>query len=264
MIRPEDFPFSKPQYELRIGAGPILPPRTVIERDALYEQEIALKQACLRYDTRYYVQALPGTEPAQNEANAYIGLPGLSLLEAGNQVQEDLLLLDAKQPELPLIAGHLCFANGWCLDEKLGKPFLEIHGPVPQFGESIGPASARLLHRITPDRPIVRINWSIKPTGQLDLSSRWNTWLAAQAQAITPQNAGQQCWMRIERQTLSKLPQTNTVLFTLHTYTQPMASLSEHHQRIMKGILETCPAEMLAYKGMAPFAETLMKYLASQ
>jgi len=263
MIPPHYFPLSGPQYELKIGASPLPPGGRIFEPDDLYPHEIALKQACLAHDPHYYCQALPGSQAAQSELAAIVNVPG-GILEAGNAVQEDLLLLDLNQPGLPLIAGHLCFANAWCLDDKMGHPFLAIHDPVPGFGQSIGPSSEKLMERLKPGRPVQRLNWAVKSTGQLDLTSRWDPQVAAWNQLIHPTNAGQRCWMRCERQTLSLLQQSNTVLFTVHTYTQPVATLSTAQQDILLGVLETCPEPMLRYKGIWPFLDPLLTWLRNR
>jgi dimethylamine monooxygenase subunit A len=263
MIPSGYFPFHEPRYELKIGASPIPSSQTILEEDSLRAEELALKQACLAWNQHYYVQALPDSGTAQEELCRYLAMPRdcATILAAGNQVQEDLLLLDAKQPGLPLIAGHLCFANAWCLDDKLGLPFMAIHGPVPDFDKTIGPPSERLLERLKPDRPVWRINWAVKAAGQLDLTSRWDAQVAIWNSEVTPENAGARCWMRIERQTLSLLPQTQTILFTLHTYTQPVETLPEEQRQILKGVLETCPEPMLRYKGISPFLKPLLEYL---
>lgn len=262
MIPPHYFPLPSPNYELKIGAGPIPPTRAILERDAHFEAELALKRECLVWNEHYYCQSLPGSEAAQRDVAALVGTPADGLLRAaGDAVQEDLLIMDPEQPGLPLIAGHLCFANAWCLDDKLGKPFLAIHAPVPDFDTTIGPSSEKLLERLKPGRPVERLNWAVKSTGQLDLTNRWDDMVAAANREVTEANAGARCWMRAERQTLSRLEPSGKVLFTVHTYTQPVETLTFEQQVILLGVLRTCPAAMLRYKGIAPFAEPLRRWL---
>jgi hypothetical protein len=261
MIPPQYFPLASPQYDLRIGASPLPASQAVFERDEHFADELALKRQCLAQDPRYYCQALPGSEDAQAELARLLGLSEGGIRAAGDSVQEDLLLLDCAQAGLPLIAGHLCFANAWCLDDKIGRPFLAIHAPVPGFENSIGPSSQKLMERLKPGRPVSRLNWAVKSTGQLDLTTRWDPFVAASNAAVTTENAGQHCWMRAERQTLSLLPESNTVLFTVHTYTQPVATLTAAQQQILRGVLLTCPEDMLRYKGIWPFVKPLLAWL---
>lgn len=260
MIPPHYFPLPEPQYRLSIGATPIPPQQAIFEPDELREAELALKRECFAYVEHYYCQALAGSEAAQADLCRLLGTN--SLREAGDSVQEDLLILDPHLPGLPLVAGHLCFANAWCLDDKMGQPFLAIHGPVPTFATSIGPSSQRLLERLKPGRPVQRLNWAVKSTGQLDLTSRWDADVAVWNARVTAANAGAHCWMRAERQTLSLLEPSGCVLFTVHTYTQPVETLSPAQIHNLHGVLRTCPEDMLRYKGIWPFHGPLLDWLA--
>ncbi len=263
MIPDRYFPFASPHYKMQIGAGPIPPGRAILEPDELREEELALKRTCFASRDNYYYLALPATEAAQAEAALYLTQGRESdFKHLGDNVQEDLLVLTLNEPHVPLIAGHLCFPNAWSLDEKLGRSFLEIHAPVPGFAESIGAASQKLLERLKPERPVERLNWAVKATPQLDLTNRWAPWEAEQKALVTQSNAGERCYLRVERQTLSLLPETNSVLFTLHTYVQALATLSEVQLHLIHGVIETCPEEMLAYKGIAPFATPLKHWLS--
>lgn len=262
MIPERYFPFASPRYKMQIGAGPIPEGRGILEPDELLEEELALKRACFAARDNYYYLALPGSGDAQREAAEYLTQGRESdFKRLGDSVQEDLLVLTLQEPHVPLIAGHLCFPNAWSLDEKLGRSFLEIHAPVPGFAESIGTASQKLLERLKPGRPVERLNWAIKANAQLDLTNRWADWEAEQKALVTEENAGERCYLRVERQTLSLLPKTNSVLFTLHTYLQSIATLTSAQRSIVRGVVETCPPEMLAYKGIAPFAAPLKAWL---
>lgn len=263
MIPADYFPLPSPTYDLRIGASPMGAGSFIFEKDDWLEEELLLKKACLDFDANYYCQWLPGSEAAQRELASLVGSdPQLGIRGAGDMVQEDLLILDLKQTGLPLIAGHLCFANAWCLDEKLGLPFLAIHGPVPEFSSTIGPSSEKLIERLKHGRPVVRLNWAVKSSGQMDLTSRWNEFTAECNAKVTAENAGGRCWMRAERQTLSLLGETGAVLFTVHTYMQTVETLMRPQQEILLGVLQTCPEPMLRYKGIWPFARPLMQWLS--
>ncbi len=261
MIPAQYFPLTEPIYSLKIGASPLVVGGAIFERDECFDDEMRQKRESIAHDRRYYCQEHPGSEIAQREVAAMIGVEG-GIFEAGNAVQEDLLILDARQPGLPLVAGHLCFANAWCLDDKMGKPFLEIHGPVPGFATTIGPSSEKLLERLKPGRPVARLNWAVKASGQLDLTSRWDEQVRVWNRDVDESNAGSRCWMRAERQTLSALEHSGCVLFTVHTYTQPVKTLTIEQRRILFGVLQTCPEEMLRYKGIWPFHGPLLTWLS--
>ncbi len=192
-------------------------------------------------------------------------LPPLDWL--GRQVQEDLLLLSGDAASgMPLVAGQLCFPNAWWLQEKLGKSFLDIHHEVPLFAERLGRSSSLLLERLKVDRPIWRVNWACKTTPHLNLIPRFAREALQSAGELTVENVGERCFLRIERQTLSRLPRTKGILFTIHTYQAPLAEVAQDavHARYMAGVIRTTPGETLAYKGMAPFTQALLAYLETR
>jgi hypothetical protein len=275
----------------------------LIEIDpAEYCAEVAEKEAILAADHRYYCQALPGTEAVQWEAldllladaarahpqhfaleaagdartfsNLLLGtrttlrlgdaatLPLAPLDWIGRQVQEDLLLL-APEAGFPLVAGQLCFASRWCLDEKMGRSFAAIHDPVPGFHAQVGKPSALLLERLKPGCPVWRTNWSLAPTDRLNMASRFGPQLDALRATIGAANCGERCFFRVERQTLSRLPRTGAILFTIHTYRAPLAALAadpEWARRLLAAV-EGMPPPFAAYKGIAAYADALAAYL---
>ena len=201
-------------------------------------------------------------------ADSSLALPPLDWL--GRQVQEDLLILGGAG-DMPLLAGQLCFPNSWSLEDKMGKSFLGIHEKVPLFVERIGRSSNLLLERLKPGRAVWRVNWSVKSSPQLNQLvrlSRLDEALAsgndpAHLVGLTAENIGERCYLRVERQTLSRLPRTRGILFTIHTYQSPLAMVAgnREHARRMASVLRSAPAELLNYKGMAPLMEKLLTYL---
>jgi len=192
-------------------------------------------------------------------------LPPLDWL--GRQVQEDLLILSGSTADgMPLVAGHLCFPNAWRLADKMGKSFLGIHHEVPLFAEYLGRSSNLLLERLKPGRPVRRVNWSIKATSRLNHLPRFAYEERLAYQHFTVENIGERCFLRLERQTLSRLPETDAILFTIHTYQTPMMAVAEHadYAHRIGRVVRTMPEELLLYKGMLPFVDLLLAYLATK
>jgi hypothetical protein len=185
----------------------------------------------------------------------------------GRQVQEDLLILSGNAADgMPLIAGHLCFPNAWCLNDKMGKSFLDIHHEVPLFAEYLGRSSNLLLERLKPGRPVWRVNWSIKATSRLNHLPRFSYEERLTHQHFTVENIGERSFLRLERQVLSRLPETDAILFTIHTYQAPIVSVAERADyagRIAR-VVRTMPEELLRYKGMKPFVDILLAYLETK
>ncbi len=277
MIPEAYFPLRTETFGMTLGIRPLDPHERLIHRDpACFAAELALKAAQLAADRDEYVQMLAGTHAAQLEAVALLAQDtGISLpadLEAnpspllwfGMQVQEDLCLLDASLPEVPLVAGAVFFPGDWSMREKIGRSFIDVHAPVPMFADTIGVPSVNLLERMKFDRPVWRPNWGgLKPTDQLDLTPKHSAWIHTRKFNITAENAGRELCFRVERQTLSKLPRTNHVLFTIRTYQSTLADVCANPlwRRNLVGWFDTAPAEWIAYKGMTPFLDAVHNYL---
>ncbi|MCY1000117.1 DUF3445 domain-containing protein [Myxococcus sp. MISCRS1] len=191
------------------------------------------------------------------------GLPFAPLDWVGRQVQEDLLVLDGTREGCPLIAGQLCFPSGWSLGEKLGKSLLAVHAPVPGFAEQMGRGTLKLLEGLKPGRPVTRCNWAVTVTDRLCMEPRSFPEWRHLFEGLTPDNAGERCFLRLERQTLSRLPQTGAILFTIHTYVAPVAGevpTPERRQRLAR-VLATVPDDLSGYKRLGPLREPLLAYL---
>ena len=192
-------------------------------------------------------------------------LPRPPLDWLGRQFQEDLILMaaGANGEAAVCVAGTLCFGSGWCLGDKIGRPFLNVHAPVPGFGAGPGAASDLLLRRLKPGRPVGRWNWTLPATGRLNLAPALAAEWAGGRAGITPENAGERCFLRTERQTLSRLPRTGGVLFTVHTYLRSVAEVAadpEDAERLLAHVRSLSPA-MREYRGMTGYVGALTGYL---
>jgi hypothetical protein len=190
-------------------------------------------------------------------------LPLAPLDWLGRQVQEDLLLMDGTREGLPLVAGQLCFPAMWSIEEKLGRSLLDVHAPVPGFAEKVGRSTLKLMEGLKPGRSVTRVNWAITVTDRLDLEPWTLPEWRHLFQGLTASNAGERCFLRLERQTLTLLPRTRGVLFTIHTYRAPVASEVEEpaRRRRLANVLRTVPPEMRDYKRLTPLIEPLLAYL---
>jgi hypothetical protein len=78
-----------------------------------------------------------------------------------------------------------------------------------------------------------------------------------------PARAGELLWMRVERQTLSRLPDSNAVAFSLHTYSDPLSCLQSDtvSVRAILALLNDYSKERWKYSEMDIVREPLMKWL---
>ncbi len=206
----------------------------------------------------------PGTREAQSEA---LDLIGAHLLEchpathraAGNRVeavgdgsapasgdaplkaasllvQEDLILMRKDAEGWRLVAGALCFPSSWSLAEKFGRTMDEIHIPVPAFGPGTRTAGliGRIFDNLAVEQPVQRFNWSIQAGDDLyhPLSDRERDVRAASRSSRFPGgDVEAHAFMRVERQTLRKLPRSGDILFTIRIHLDPLRVLAAHPDR---------------------------------
>ncbi len=126
-------------------------------------------------------------------------------------VQEDFCILQKIGDEHVLTGAILCFPASWMLSEKFMRPLIAIHDSVDAYDPNIARRVQRLFDGIQPDRPLWRFNALWYPDAEL-----------FQPRSITqrrpPQNQDTARYLRSERQTLLRLPQTGAVVFAIHTY----------------------------------------------
>jgi len=182
----------------------------------------------------------------------------------GRQVQEDLILLNA---DLIVMAGQLCFPSGWSLGDKMNQHFIKVHAPLPQITEPMIQSANKLLERIPAHKPVTRNNWGFRVCDWLDLSTRqsdaYRKLLHETASTLAMEDVGDKIFVRVEHQTLSRLPKSNHILFTIHTYQNKLKHEVADRGRALAlaTFMKQVPDDLLAYKQMLPIADKLKAYL---
>ncbi|MDF1854759.1 DUF3445 domain-containing protein [Pseudooceanicola sp.] len=133
------------------------------------------------------------------------------LATLGHLVQEDLCLLQRpdEAAEHLLTGAVLCFPSAWTLAQKIGRPMMRIHDPVPDYDAGIGKRVQRMLDGVQAGRPLWRFNWL--PTDDTALFRPMLEYSDKIRRAGLP-------YLRSERQTLWRLPKSGAVVFGIHTY----------------------------------------------
>ncbi len=255
---------------------------SMVEATDRYQDEILLRRRAFADDPAYYFAAEPDSIAAQRDARDLIVAAAdflasghnhkldepidcqrdPPLLEIARHVQEDLAIIgDDAERGFPLIAGAIAFPSGWCIGDKVGKSLLAIHEPVPEYATELNPPTERLMQRLKPGRPVWRMNWGVRPSGQLDQSPRHQLYLRQRRAWITAENAGSECFFRVERQTLARLQPSGAILFAIHTHCAPLNELSTLQRKHLVGVIRTCSDETLDYKGILAMREPIVAYL---
>jgi hypothetical protein len=180
---------------------------------------------------------------------------------AGRLTQEDLCLIEPS-PEGPrLTAAVLCFPSRWRLREKLGRPLAEVHGNVPLYGDRLARPVDRFMAHVRPDHIAARLNWSVmddpalfQPTGK---------WRTEHDASITEHNAGERLFLRVERQTLRRLPASGAVLFGIRVHVYPLAAavVTPEAAAALASAVRALPPEMAHYKSLPTVQSALLGWL---
>jgi hypothetical protein len=181
------------------------------------------------------------------------------LLALGRMAQEDFCLMQRRPDgQYALTAAILCFPSHWHLREKLGRPMAEIHAPVPGFNARLGGPADRFLASLQVERPVWRANWTLVESPELFHPQPRET-----LEGLSRENAGELLWLRVERQTLRRLPETKAVVFTIRTLVEPLDAIAREPAvaEAMGARIREMDDAMAAYKGIPALREPLLAYL---
>lgn len=126
----------------------------------------------------------------------------------GHLVQEDICILEKQGDEHVMTSAVLCFPANWRLAEKIGRPLTGIHEPVDEYDDNIARRVQRLFDGVRVGKPLWRFNKL--PYVDADLHQPYK-------RAVTDRMP----FVRSERQCILRLPRTEAVIFTIHTYVIP-------------------------------------------
>ncbi|RWA60743.1 DUF3445 domain-containing protein [Mesorhizobium sp.] len=192
------------------------------------------------------------------------------LARASLLVQEDLILMRRGDDGWRLAAGSLCFPSSWSLQEKFGKPLQRIHAPVPGFGPGTRPAEVinRMFDGLQ-GQAVERFNWSIQAGDALyhPLSNGERMDRATSRPTRFPDgDINAHAFIRVERQTLRKLPVSRDILFTIRIHLDPLAVLARHPGRATLAAsfaeqLNALDQAQLDYKGLTADRDRLVAFL---
>jgi dimethylamine monooxygenase subunit A len=178
---------------------------------------------------------------------------GGALATAALLIQEDLVLMRHSPIGWRLVAASLCFPSAWNLHEKFGRPMHDIHKPVPGFGEGTRNAGLidRMFDNLRVEQPVIRWNWSLYGDTRLYHPASDNQ----MKRRFGDGPIDGKVFMRLERQTLRKLPKSGDILFTIRIFVDPLEVLNTHADgpKLAQSIaeqLESMLPQEIGYKGL--------------
>lgn len=254
--------------DFRIGLGPIAPTDWLEGGEA----DPAARKDPLYASARDAVWAeTPGSRPAQAEALALVeGALGRAavpddlppLYAAARRVPDDLCLMEKRDGQWRLSALSLSAGSFFTAGEAIGKSLRELHGPVTGFAERFLVRVERIFEGLRPDLVLERRNWTLLNSDALHTPAPAP--IRARIGEIAPDQAGGVLHLRVERQTLRRLPQTGAALFTIRVWLAPLDSLAGDPARLaaFARAWADAPAAFRAYKRLDLYDELVAEFLA--
>lgn len=188
-------------------------------------------------------------------------LPCDPLELAGRLVQEDLCLVQAGDTGPVLTAALLCFPSRWRLAEKIGRPLAEVHESVPFYAERLRRPVDNFMRHLAPRHIAGRLNWSV--LDDATLFQPGGKWRGDLNRAVTAKNAGETLFLRVERQTLRRLPRTGAILFGIRVHVYPLnaAITTPHAATRLAEAIRGLPEAMSLYKSIPSVRAALLDWL---
>ncbi len=293
-------PYRWAAADFQLGLRPIRPENWILIGAGHAEM---MRQKCERLDNHrsFYYRTLPNSLPAQRELRerviAHLAadhqqsfersgsvfrslITGRTLdldddsteplMQVSYLIEEDFMLLEEVGGTVQITAASNAYSSSGRLVGSVGHDMEWAHEPVPQLTRKLGGKINRVLGSIHAATPCERFNWQITPMATVffphDDPHAANA--AAMREVLAelcrdPARAGESLWMRVERQTLTRLPDSNAVAFSLHTYSDPLSSIQSDVEsvRAIWALLNNYSEERWKYSEMDIVREPLMIWL---
>lgn len=171
------------------------------------------------------VQLSPEGEAPGRELAAMLHIEG-GLPQTAAAHHEDMCLLTRREGEdlYRLVGAAVAWPSDWEPRAKLGLPLTAIHAPIQGYARQLASGVDHFMATLKPGAIYARANWFVTPTDAMH-------WIAAPSKTafdhVAAHNTGETLFVRSERQTLRRLPETGAILFTIGVYVAALGSLSD-------------------------------------
>ncbi|MCL4796668.1 MAG: DUF3445 domain-containing protein [Bryobacteraceae bacterium] len=239
------FPFESGVYSVAPGLRRLEPPVISVRDLSRYRREklaaATKRSVCLEHelpeDTRAAaLKRLLDLLTSEHPETFHEPLPR-SLEQLPFLMAEDVAIVQLDGEREWLAFGHVCLPSSWRLEDKIGRPFLEVHRPVPGFPQQ---GAAAMVRSLASKGPYERFAWGVTNLDVLDQEAGVHA-------GVEPEPL----YVRVERQSMHPLPGCDAWLFLIHPANTPVWQLTAAQRQALAAALESMTAEQAAYKGLA-------------
>lgn len=207
-------------------------------------------------------EVLRRVEAALGPAPRDLALP--ALYAAARRTPDDLVLMEKRDGAWRVSALSLSAPTFFTASDVLGRSLAEIHGPVHGFAERFLTRVERIFEGLRPGVILERRNWSLVNSSEPFTPDAAP--IRARIPSIDPARAGSELHVRIERQTLRRLPQTGGALFTIRVWLHPLDDLRMDPPRLaaFAKAWRAAPADFRDYKRLGLYDDLVEAFLRAQ
>lgn len=181
-------------------------------------------------------------------------------------VEEDFYFMCPDADNQFRLQGYIaCFPGGFLSPSRVGESMREIHAPVPGFDQKLGLSVDRYFIRMVPGDFIGRMNWSLQVDGEDLFRVDGNNYYPGTTQEVGDDKFNpkfSECFLRCEHQTLTKLPKTHAVIFTVRSYMTPLHKIRADGDGVaLAEAIESMPQGLAGYKMRQYWGEKVLPWL---
>jgi hypothetical protein len=186
------------------------------------------------------------------------------LYAAARAVPDDLCLMEKTGGDWRLTALSLSAGTFFTAAEVIGKPLAGLHAPVPGFADRFLARATRIFDALREGQVLERRNWTVMAGD--DLFAPDGAAVRARAADIAPEDAGRALFIRVERQTLRRLPQGGGLVFTIRVWRHPLTALDADPARrtAFATAWRGAAPDFRAYKRLAAYDALVEAYLRAR
>ncbi|GAB7348764.1 hypothetical protein MBLNU459_g7493t1 [Dothideomycetes sp. NU459] len=213
--------------------------------------EICLQFLCARYPQYFRLdkeKMVFHNGILKNETHLKDMSPLLVIL---NNVPEDfaMVLRDPETGYYSFRAGVVCSSLGWNVGTKIGMTLKEIHEPIPDYKEKMEFSMDRYFAKKPTEKPIQRGSWGLEideplfmPPGDPHEHLR---------QQQDPTHDISRCNLRVDWQTLRRLPLSAAVVFNFKALFTPVQEFRDEPRvpSVLLKVLREGKKSLMEYKG---------------
>ncbi|KAI1761211.1 hypothetical protein GGR53DRAFT_525337 [Hypoxylon sp. FL1150] len=260
----ERLPLIKEKPEFTIGTGEKVDPAI----EELYE-EVMIRYLPARFPTMFKARGKT-VENLATGTTYPLTTAGLTHAEMlaymGENVEEDFYFMCPDHDNQYRLQGYIaCFPGGFLSPARVGESVREIHKPVPGYDRKLGLSVDRYFGRMQPGDFIGRMNWSLQVDGADLFRTDGNNYYPGMDGAFSGEKEDpslDECYLRVEHQTLTKLPRSGAVIFTVRSYMTPLHQVkAEGDGKALAEAIESMPEGLGHYKMRQYWGNKILPWL---